>query len=188
MFFLVGGILSPLPEENPYWHSANHVLVPYCSSDSWSGTNTTIDSAEFTFRFMGALILKQVIADLIPMGLGRVPGAELLLVGSSAGGLGVMLNLDRISHYLQHERKLQVTVRGVSDSGWFLDREPYTPSAVASSEAVRQGWSLWKGLLPEACVEQYKAEPWRCYFGYRLYPTLKSMYHHIYRSIKIDLI
>ncbi|XP_061388062.1 palmitoleoyl-protein carboxylesterase NOTUM [Musca vetustissima] len=170
----VGGILSPLPEENPYWHSANHVLVPYCSSDSWSGTNSTIDSAEVSFRFMGALILKQVIADLIPMGLGRVPGAELLLVGSSAGGLGVMLNLDRIAHYLQVERKLQVTVRGVSDSGWFLDREPYTPSAVASSEAVRQGWSLWKGLLPEACVEQYKAEPWRCYFGYRLYPTLKT--------------
>ncbi|XP_073843663.1 palmitoleoyl-protein carboxylesterase notum [Musca autumnalis] len=170
----VGGILSPLPEENPYWHSANHVLVPYCSSDSWSGTNSTIDSSEFQFRFMGALILKQVIADLIPMGLGRIPGAELLLVGSSAGGLGVMLNLDRIAHYLQVERKLQVTVRGVSDSGWFLDREPYTPSAVASSEAVRQGWSLWKGLLPEACVEQYKSEPWRCYFGYRLYPTLKT--------------
>ncbi|XP_075162229.1 palmitoleoyl-protein carboxylesterase notum isoform X2 [Haematobia irritans] len=170
----VGGILSPLPEENPYWHSANHVLVPYCSSDSWSGTNSTIASKEFSFRFMGALILKQVIADLIPMGLGRVPGAELLLVGSSAGGLGVMLNLDRIAHYLQVERKLQVTVRGVSDSGWFLDREPYTPSAVASSEAVRQGWSLWKGMLPDACVEEYKDEPWRCYFGYRLYPTLKT--------------
>ncbi|XP_065360615.1 palmitoleoyl-protein carboxylesterase NOTUM [Calliphora vicina] len=170
----VGGILSASPEENPYWHSANHVLVPYCSSDSWSGTKDTFESNEFNFRFMGALILKQVIADLIPMGLGRVPGAELLLVGSSAGGLGVMLNLDRITNYLQQERNLQVTVRGVSDSGWFLDREPYTPSAVASSEAVRQGWSLWKGQLPEACVEQHKSEPWRCYFGYRLYPTLKA--------------
>ncbi|KAI8115625.1 Palmitoleoyl-protein carboxylesterase NOTUM [Lucilia cuprina] len=170
----VGGILSASPEENPYWHSANHVLVPYCSSDSWSGTKDTFESTDFNFRFMGALILKQVIADLIPMGLGRVPGAELLLVGSSAGGLGVMLNLDRITNYLQQERNLQVTVRGVSDSGWFLDREPYTPSAVASSDAVRQGWSLWKGLLPETCVEQHKSEPWRCYFGYRLYPTLKA--------------
>ncbi|TMW49291.1 hypothetical protein DOY81_005627 [Sarcophaga bullata] len=170
----LGGILSASPEENPYWHSANHVLVPYCSSDSWSGTKDTFESNEFSFRFMGALILKQVIADLIPMGLGRVPGAELLLVGSSAGGLGVMLNLDRITQFLQEERKLQVMVRGVSDSGWFLDREPYTPSAVASSEAVRQGWSLWKGLLPKICVEQHKSEPWRCYFGYRLYPTLKA--------------
>ncbi|XP_016979406.2 palmitoleoyl-protein carboxylesterase NOTUM [Drosophila rhopaloa] len=172
----VGGILSPHPEENPYWHNANHVLIPYCSSDSWSGTRTEPDTRdpENSWRFMGALILRQVIAELIPVGLGRVPGGELLLVGSSAGGLGVMLNLDRIRDFLVNEKKLQVTVRGVSDSGWFLDREPYTPAAVASSEAVRQGWKLWQGLLPEECTKAHPTEPWRCYFGYRLYPTLKT--------------
>ncbi|XP_036336864.1 palmitoleoyl-protein carboxylesterase NOTUM [Rhagoletis pomonella] len=169
----VGGILSPLPNENPYWHNANHVLVPYCSSDSWSGTRATIDETA-EWRFMGATIIRQVIAELIPLGLGRVQGAELLLVGSSAGGLGVMLNLDRITNYLQVERKLMVTVRGVSDSGWFLDREPYTPATVGSSDAVRLGWKLWQGSLPEACIKQYPAEPWRCYFGYRLYPTLNA--------------
>ncbi|KAH8371724.1 hypothetical protein KR093_008729, partial [Drosophila rubida] len=172
----VGGILSPHAEENPYWHNANHVLVPYCSSDSWSGTRTEPDSRdhENNWRFMGALILRQVIADLIPLGLGRVAGGELLLVGSSAGGLGVMLNLDRVREFLVNERKLQVTVRGVSDSGWFLDREPYTPAAVASSEAVRLGWKLWQGLLPEDCTKAHPTEHWRCYFGYRLYPTLKT--------------
>ncbi|XP_017043420.1 palmitoleoyl-protein carboxylesterase NOTUM [Drosophila ficusphila] len=172
----VGGILSPHPEENPYWHNANHVLIPYCSSDSWSGTRTEPDTRdpENSWRFMGALILRQVIAELIPVGLGRVPGGELLLVGSSAGGLGVMLNLDRIRDFLVNEKKLQVTVRGVSDSGWFLDREPYTPAAVGSSEAVRQGWKLWQGLLPEECTKAHPTEPWRCYFGYRLYPTLKT--------------
>ncbi|KAH8395279.1 hypothetical protein KR222_008194, partial [Zaprionus bogoriensis] len=172
----VGGILSPHAEENPYWHNANHVLVPYCSSDSWSGTRTTPDTRdrENNWRFMGALILRQVIADLIPLGLGRVAGGELLLVGSSAGGLGVLLNLDRVRDFLVNERKLQVTVRGVSDSGWFLDREPYTPAAMASSEAVRLGWKLWQGLLPEDCTRAHPAEPWRCYFGYRLYPTLKT--------------
>ncbi|XP_023169833.1 palmitoleoyl-protein carboxylesterase NOTUM [Drosophila hydei] len=171
-----GGILSPHADENPYWHNANHVLVPYCSSDSWSGTRIERDTRdrENSWRFMGALILRQVIADLIPLGLGRVPGGELLLVGSSAGGLGVMLNLDRVRDFLVNERKLQVTVRGVSDSGWFLDREPYTPSAVASNEAVRLGWKLWQGLLPEDCTKAHPTEPWRCYFGYRLYPTLKT--------------
>ena len=171
----VGGILSPLAEENPYWHNANHVLVPYCSSDSWSGTRPSV-SNESEWRFMGALILQQVIADLIPYGLGRTEGAELLLVGSSAGGLGVMLNLDNITNYLVNERKLNVTVRGVSDSGWFLDREPYEPygsTAVGSTEAVRKGYKLWQGVLPTACAEQHVQEPWRCYFGYRLYPSLK---------------
>ncbi|XP_055376229.1 palmitoleoyl-protein carboxylesterase NOTUM [Condylostylus longicornis] len=169
----VGGILSPLPEENPYWHNANHVLVPYCSSDSWSGTKTQIETRD-GWRFMGSLIIKQVIADLIPLGLGGPANSELLLVGSSAGGLGVMLNLDRVSHFIHNEKNLKVLVRGVSDSGWFLDREPYTPGAVAASEGVRQGWKMWGGSLPEECVKHHLNEPWRCYFGYRLYPTLKS--------------
>lgn len=67
---------------------------------------------------------------------------------------------------------LNVHIRGVSDSGWFLDREPFTSGAVAASEVVRQGWKLWNGVLPEACAAEQK-EPWRCYFGHRLYNTLK---------------
>ena len=34
----VGGILSADPVENPHFADANHVFVPYCSSDAWSGT------------------------------------------------------------------------------------------------------------------------------------------------------
>ena len=164
-----------MPDENPYWYNANHVLVPYCSSDSWSGAKAQADTRD-GWRFMGSLIIRQVIADLIPLGLGRTSGAELLLVGSSAGALGVMINLDRINSFLHNEKNLKVLVRGVSDSGWFLDREPYTPGAVAASEGVRQGWKLWEGSLPEACVKQHKSEPWRCYYGYRLYPTLKCKF------------
>nr|XP_029716751.1 palmitoleoyl-protein carboxylesterase NOTUM-like [Aedes albopictus] len=169
----VGGLLSPLPSENPYWYNANHVFVPYCSSDSWSGTKVKPDTRD-GLRFMGSLIVRQVMADLIPLGLGHSQGADLLMAGSSAGGLGVMLNLDKVRSFLQNERGLKVAVRGVSDSGWFLDREPYTPGAVAASEAVRQGWRMWDGALPQACVAEHPKEPWRCYFGHRLYNTLKA--------------
>lgn len=99
----VGGILSPLATENPYWYNANHVFVPYCSSDSWSGRRTKPESRD-SFRFMGSLIVRQVIADLIPLGLGNAQGTDLLMAGSSAGGLGVMLNLDRVRAFLQDER------------------------------------------------------------------------------------
>ncbi|KAG5676925.1 hypothetical protein PVAND_006722 [Polypedilum vanderplanki] len=168
----VGGILSPLQSENPYWFNANHVFVPYCSSDSWSGNRSKPETRD-SFRFMGSLIVRQVIADLIPLGLGNAQGTDLLMAGSSAGGLGVMLNMDKIRAFLQDERGLNVHVRGVSDSGWFLDREPFLPGTIAGAEAVRQGWKLWNGVLPEDCVAEQK-EPWRCYFGHRLYNTLKS--------------
>lgn len=99
----VGGILSPNPYENPYWHNANHVFVPYCSSDSWSGTRVKPETRD-GLRFMGSLIVRQVIADLIPLGLGHSQGADLLMAGSSAGGLGVMLNLDKVREFLQVEK------------------------------------------------------------------------------------
>lgn len=36
--------------------------------------------------------------------------------------------------------------------------------------------SQWKGRVPDACKNEYPGpEQWRCYFGYRMYPTLKSM-------------
>lgn len=122
---------------------------------------------------MGSLIVRQVIADLIPLGLGRTQGGELLLAGSSAGGLGVMLNLDKVKSYLRDERDIRVAVRGVSDSGWFLDRDPFAQGAISAAEVVKHGWKMWGGSLPEACTNAHPTEPWRCYFGHRLYPTLK---------------
>jgi O-palmitoleoyl-L-serine hydrolase len=167
----IGGILSPSASENPYWYNANHVFVPYCSSDSWSGSRVKPESRD-SFRFMGSLIVRQVMSDLIPLGLGHPQGADLLMAGSSAGGLGVMLNIDKVKTFLQEEKGLNVRIRGVSDSGWFLDREPFTSGAIAASEVVRQGWKLWNGVIPESCALEQK-EPWRCYFGHRLYNTLK---------------
>ena len=33
---------------------------------------------------------------------------------------------------------------------------------------------MWSSHVPSACAAQYSSEPWRCIFGYRLYPTLKT--------------
>ncbi|KAF2904870.1 hypothetical protein ILUMI_01303 [Ignelater luminosus] len=166
----VGGILSPYQEENPYWWNANHVFVPYCTSDSWSGTRRLKDEM---FNFMGTLVVQQVVRDLVPLGLEN--STNLLLTGSSAGGTGVMINLDPVRELLHEILKLKhIAVRGVTDSGWFLDRTPYAPTGRPAVEAIRKGMQLWQGRVPKRCRRVYENEPWRCYFGYRLYPTLKT--------------
>ncbi|XP_057319652.1 palmitoleoyl-protein carboxylesterase NOTUM [Microplitis mediator] len=167
----VGGILSPNPRENPHWWSVNHVYIPYCTSDSWSGTRKHIEGF---FSFLGAEILLQVIRDLMPLGLDT--GTSLMLAGSSAGGTGVMLNLDRVKNLIHNDLgKKNIVVRGISDSGWFLDREPYAPNGGMSPvETVRMGMELWDARMPDNCVAQYPDEPWRCFFGYRLYPSLTA--------------
>nr|CAG4636854.1 EOG090X02ZJ [Ceriodaphnia reticulata] len=118
----VSGILSPDPEENPYWWNANHVYVPYCSSDSWSGSSPAGSTSRFAF--MGSIILQEVLRDLLPQGL--LNASKLMLTGSSAGGTGVMLNLDRVTDFLRTQGS-SAEVRGVTDSAplfifqWLFD-------------------------------------------------------------------
>lgn len=169
----VRGILSPKMEENPFWWNCNHVFVPYCTSDSWTGSKPA--SPKQMFSFMGSFVIRQVIKDLVPLGLEN--STELLLTGSSAGGTGVMLNLDFIKELLHDELNLkQIHIKGVTDSGWFLDRTPYAPTNKPAVDAIKKGIELWRGKVPRVCRERYLNEPWRCYFGYRVYPTLKSKF------------
>nr|CAH0105110.1 unnamed protein product [Daphnia galeata] len=187
----VSGILSPDPEENPYWWNANHVYVPYCSSDSWSGSNPAGSTSRFAF--MGSVIIQEVLRDLLSQGL--LNASKLMLTGSrmkinnlfsklswdvfSAGGTGVMLNLDRVTDFLRTQGST-AEVRGVTDSGWFLDNVPYAPAdcqdpqRCAPTSAVQMGHSLWNGQVPLACKAQYVSQPWRCYFGHHLHRTLKT--------------
>ena len=168
----MGGILSGNSEENPFWWNANHVFVPYCTSDCWSGTRARAFGGS-RFSFMGALVVRQVILDLLPLGLENA--TSLILTGSSAGGIGVLLNLNSVKSLLHDELRLyHIAVKGISDSGWFLDREPYLKNqqTVTPVDAVRRGIALWQGKVPTLCAAQYPNEPWRCYFGYRIYPFL----------------
>ena len=172
----VGGILSSDTQENPHFADANHVLVPYCSSDSWSGTALT--SPDQRFSFLGAEIVREVVKELFSweqLGAGR----ELYLVGSSAGGTGVLVNLDSVAGLV---RMLGSTmrVRGIVDSGWFLDNDPFTSSssrskaAFSPSQTVRTGALMWQARVPDSCAQHFPGEEWKCFFGYRIYPTIRS--------------
>ncbi|XP_023604484.1 palmitoleoyl-protein carboxylesterase NOTUM [Myotis lucifugus] len=98
----------------------------------------------------------------------------------SAGGLGVLLNVDRVAEQLQELGHPAVQVRGLVDSGWFLDNEQYhhtdcvDTATCAPTDAIRRGIRYWNGVVPERCRRQFKeGEEWNCFFGYKVYPTLR---------------
>uniref|UniRef100_A0A3Q3WMJ4 Notum, palmitoleoyl-protein carboxylesterase n=1 Tax=Mola mola TaxID=94237 RepID=A0A3Q3WMJ4_MOLML len=169
------GILSPQPEENPYWWNANMVLIPYCSSDVWSGTRPKTENRDYAF--MGSLIIKEVVNELLMKGLDKA--RVLLVAGRSAGGIGVLVNVDHIAQQLETQAG-GVKVRGLSDSGWVLDRTPYKPSdcqdvlSCSPVDAVKRGLRYWGTIMPEICRQAHVGEEWNCFFGYKIYPTLKS--------------
>ncbi|GAA6220282.1 carboxylesterase notum2-like [Lates japonicus] len=188
------GILSSQAEENPHWHNANIVFIPYCSSDVWSGTGPAptppprprqgrekerernANATEYTF--MGSLIIREVIKDLIPKGIKQAK--VVLLSGTSAGGTGVLLNIERVASQLE-QLGAETQVRGLVDSGWFIEskqqRSPNCPETVSCSpeDAIKIGLRLWNGVVPDRCRQLYKrGEEWQCFFGHKLYSTLTS--------------
>lgn len=97
--------------------------MPYCSSDSWSGDLRPKKPSDLAF--LGSKIIEQVVLDLVKKRQ-LADGRMLLLTGSSAGAVGVLINLDRVADIL-HDKGSKIEVRGIVDSGWFLDNEPFRP-------------------------------------------------------------
>ncbi|XP_003972118.3 palmitoleoyl-protein carboxylesterase notum1a-like [Takifugu rubripes] len=170
------GILSPKPEENPYWWDSNMVFLPYCSSDVWSGTRPKTENDDFAF--LGALIIKEVVKELLSKGLDQAE--VLILTGSSAGAIGVLVNVDHVAEQLQTLGHQAVQVRGLSDSGWILDRKNYKFGDClhvlncGPIDSVKKGIRQWRTIMPEICRRAHIGEEWKCFFGYKIYPTLKS--------------
>ncbi|XP_059084295.1 palmitoleoyl-protein carboxylesterase notum1a-like isoform X2 [Tigriopus californicus] len=169
----VGGILSSDPEDNPHFANANHVYVPYCSSDSWSGTKT---GSKRSPAFMGHLIVKEVIRELSDYHQ-LLHGEELFLMGSSAGGTGVLLNIDSVSQTLA---PAGIRVRGIVDSGWFLDNDPFSTDCQASSgkcsviRDLQKGVKMWNANVQRDCSKAFKGEEYKCFLGYMVYPFIQT--------------
>ena len=170
----IGGILSADSNENPHFSDANHVFVPYCSSDSWSGTRKGSSNER---SFMGSYIVREVIKELSEYNQ-LLFGEELYLAGSSAGGTGVLVNIDAVAAMLS---KSKILVRGIIDSGWFLDNDPFfnndaTKTGVGPSSvkhALQKGVKLWNARVPSACASEYP-DKWQCFLGYKVFPFIKS--------------
>lgn len=72
-------------------------------------------------------------------------GEGLRLRVCSAGGTGVLLNVDRVAELLEGLGHTGVQVRGLSDSGWFLDNKQYhctdcvDAASCAPTETIKRG-------------------------------------------------
>lgn len=175
------GLLSAQVDENPHWYNANIVFVPYCSSDVWSGNKAASKSKqgkETEYAFMGSQIIREVIKDLVPKGLKQAK--VVMLAGTSAGGTGVLLNIDKVSSLLE-QQGAEAQVRGLVDSGWFLESKqqkvPDCPDSASCTpaDAIKKGLRLWNGVVPEKCKQQYKrGEDWHCFFGHKLYSYISA--------------
>ena len=162
-----GGVFSRDGSQNP-WAAAQMVYVAYCSSDAWFG-----DAEAFSMQFRGQAILAAVLADLqAQRGLGA--GGQMLFGGCSAGARGVMAHLDNVAAALPG-----VTVRGLIDSGLWVDAEPADASTTESLMMQTQqvyAFANAGALIPAACAAAYPGAEWKCLFGQYRMPFVTTPY------------
>ncbi len=176
----IGGILSADPEENPFFADANHVFVPYCSSDAWSGTRFSRDVDDDP-SFLGHYIVREVVKELVDFEQ-LLFHEELYLAGGSAGGAGVLVNVDTVAGMLS---PAGIRVRGIVDSGWFLDNVPFTEDCGDGNQCsvmnnFQKGVRMWDARVPHGCARDNWGQEWKCFLGYKLYPYIKSKCVTIY--------
>jgi O-palmitoleoyl-L-serine hydrolase len=101
-------ILSRDPQENPTFANANQVNAHYCSSDLWTGTQTTPQPVDANLRlyFAGRLNARALL-DILRRDYGlddRDPDVKVLWTGQSAGGQGAQNSADMLARSLPNTR------------------------------------------------------------------------------------
>jgi pectinacetylesterase len=158
----------------------NHVFIHYCSSDGWSGTTTSIDGSAwdwrvgglrtFSVRFNGNAILEAAIRVLrrdgatlpvfSPTGatmpnLDNATG-DVVIAGGSAGGAGVIFQLDR-------------TVAGLKDTHNKLKTMPFYAGLIDSAfppELRSLGFQFTDECWPNGCSWEDYVNATQPYYSY----------------------
>ena len=153
----IGGrdLLSTSPNENELFNDNSRVLIPYCTSDAWLGTQTKASSFKNNrtveeFVFSGKIVFQSVIFELLNKGLSRA--RQVVLIGTSAGAVGV-LNLVQWLQDLFSSKRLYVSISVIIDGGWFINFQESITSAV-----VEEFYVIGKPLS-RACADSTYGYP-----------------------------
>ena len=172
------------------------MFVRYCDGGSYSG-NADVSNGQifngnvYTGRslfFRGQRNRDGIVSDLLSKH-GMSTAVEVLVSGCSAGGLGVMLGVDKIKADIYRMNK-NTTVRGLVDSGVFVDYSHGGKDFEGSNARYNEALSLDGALDYSAgmrrvfnmmnissgtdidCLEAYKNDTAKCVFA-------ENIGHHI---------
>lgn len=209
-------LLSSNQSENPDFFAYNHVLVPYCSSDLWLQRSANYRLAlkrDFEFRFdpmtefhqftfRGAAIFQSTLEDLFQFHeLGHAN--EVVLAGSSAGGVGVLNHAKWVQEQLERQTT-RCKLSAIIDSSWFINfqntiteellklnisqlvksgeivhscSDPHNPTACLSAYQMLSNGALYPDIPTLAITSQYD-----------LYILIRSLQNRVGNTMVLDLL
>ncbi|CAF1635833.1 unnamed protein product, partial [Adineta ricciae] len=130
----------------------NILYAPYCSSDLWSGSSNLTHSHGYDI-FHAIFHQENYLQH----------AKQILFVGFSAGGLGLLLNLpDLFPKFSSH-----IDLRVIIDSAWFFDYSD-NPNGISK---INQGMIYWNTQISSSCQLESR---YKCLLGseaIKLFPS-----------------
>jgi len=155
---------------NPAFHDFSKIYVPYCSSDLYSGTaNASVETEDRVFH--GKFIFKAIITDLMEK-TWLDQADEVVLVGTSAGAMGVERNCDWMADQLRGT-KPNMNIKCIIDSGTLYPMNTYYDYCFENSIDVSERQAYWEADLDESCMKD-SPDPDACTSLSRSYPYLET--------------
>lgn len=151
--------LSSTTTQNPFYN-ANLIWIKYCSSDSWFG-DAGASPSTFGYNFRGSRIVSATVTALMQYnGMGSEPNTKFLLAGCSAGGRGVMGNIDTVAAMLPNN--IQFT--GFIDAAAWVDIDPppWIPGLQSLQSMTQEVYAFSNPPIPQQCAQMYAGEEWKC--------------------------
>ncbi|KAK9859793.1 hypothetical protein WJX84_006449 [Apatococcus fuscideae] len=184
------GITSPAQSNNPYWWGANHVYMPYCTSDVFRGGSyctmmqlffevsllarflqTRITS---TWQFRGKRSVAATIKALLAT-QNLKAATDILLVGSSAGGPGITGSAGEIYQQLLAAGANPTRFKLFSDGGWFIDLPEFNGGTGATYQSDAKAlMSYTKATFDSQCMLNYPDAAWKCMLPQYNWPFLPA--------------
>eukprot|EP00479_Gromia_sphaerica_P011572 TRINITY_DN576_c0_g1_i2.p1 TRINITY_DN576_c0_g1~~TRINITY_DN576_c0_g1_i2.p1 ORF type:complete len:328 (+),score=79.60 TRINITY_DN576_c0_g1_i2:307-1290(+) len=165
---LRNNLLDDDPVINPDFYNWNHIYIRYCDGSCHTGTQSQPN--EWGLFFAGHLTVMAVV-DHATTNFGLGEASEVLVSGSSAGGIGAFVNADPIS-----EKLPDACVKASPQAGWYYpdDLDNFQDWINGVRTPIRNQTVVWDRFLDEACVADNLDEPLRCGSISTLYPYIKT--------------
>eukprot|EP00039_Didymoeca_costata_P019489 m.337730 g.337730 ORF g.337730 m.337730 type:complete len:396 (+) comp18219_c0_seq1:106-1293(+) len=159
-------VLSGNDDGNPFG-SYNKIYVPYCTGDTWTGTNPDNKYLD-GLHTCGHNIITALL-DFLYNTTSFKDATHLLLSGGSAGGIGVFHNMDYVTDRVKN-LGVQAIVKGSPQAGFYFPPEvilypvfavglhiPFDLFGAAYAHIIEGGY------VNEACAKALGSEKQRCW-------------------------
>eukprot|EP00123_Amoebidium_parasiticum_P011153 comp20540_c0_seq1/m.26340 comp20540_c0_seq1/g.26340 ORF comp20540_c0_seq1/g.26340 comp20540_c0_seq1/m.26340 type:complete len:397 (-) comp20540_c0_seq1:379-1569(-) len=161
------------PEVNPLMHDWNSVYLNYCDGGSFSGHRVEpldVDGTPLYFR--GGVILQNVIKDLLT-NHGLNAATEVVIGGSSAGGLSTYFHLDTWASQIPATAR----VTGLPECGYFLEWS--SGQAVDYKKGMQWVYSTMNSTTNAGCMAMHAvtSDQWRCIFAEHVVPYIRTPFY-----------